>query len=171
MPSTTQLRPNRNVLCRFDDSTGSRKKPPKATLAPRLWQSVSSTTSQAMPPGTGWVRTNAARTIPRSSHSQAGGGMEDGIGGVVMPLGGQSGGLPDLGDGAGPEANDPAGDQRVDGGEDAGVAGVAERLYQGGQSGNKLAPGAGLRWALAPGQCGNPQDTESVREGPLFDHR
>src|SRR5512135_2743999 len=44
--------------------------PPKATLAPRLWQRVSSTTTQTTPPGTRWARTSVARTIPRSSHSQ-----------------------------------------------------------------------------------------------------
>ena len=64
--------------------------------------------------------------------------MEHGVGGVVVPLGGPAGGLPDLTDGAGSEADDPAGQQRLEGGEDAGMEAVAEWLYQEGERGNKL---------------------------------
>jgi hypothetical protein len=63
--------------------------------------------------------------------------VEDGIGGVVVPLGGQAGGLPDLADGAGAEADDPAGDQGLEGLEDLGVEAIAERLYQRGEAGDK----------------------------------
>ena len=59
-----------------------------------------------------------------------GGGMEDGVGGIVVPLGRQPGGLPDLADGARAEADDPAGDQRLEGLEDLGAEAIAERLYQ-----------------------------------------
>ena len=44
--------------------------------------------------------------------------MEDGVGGIVMPLGGQTSGLPDLADGVGTETNDPTGDQDLEGLED-----------------------------------------------------
>ena len=66
------------------------------------------------------------------------------------------------------EADDPAGDEGLEGGEDGGVEAIAERPYQRGEAGNKLVHGAGLRLGLVPGRCGNPQDTESVRDGPLF---
>ena len=54
-----------------------------------------------------------------------GGGVEDGVGGVVVPLGGQPGGEPDLADGAWPLAGDPAGEQGLEGLEDLGVEAVA----------------------------------------------
>jgi hypothetical protein len=46
--------------------------------------------------------------------------MEHGIGGVVVAFGGQSGGLPDLADGPRSEADDPAGEQGLEGLEDLG---------------------------------------------------
>jgi hypothetical protein len=58
-----------------------------------------------------------------------GGGSEDGIGSVVMAPGGPSGGLPDLADGPQPEADDPSGEQRLEGGEDLRVEAIAEGLY------------------------------------------
>ena len=61
--------------------------------------------------------------------------MEDGVSGVVVALGGQAGGLPDLADGAWAEADDPAGDQDLKGLEDLGVEAIAERLYQRGEEG------------------------------------
>ena len=155
MPSTTQLRPNRKVLCFFDESTASRKMPPKATLAPRLWQRVSSTTTQTTPPGTRWVRIKRgqddAQVVPLP-----GGGVEDGVGGVVVPLGGQPGGLPDLADGARAEADDPAGDQGLEGLEDLGVEAIAERLYQRGEAGDKLIHRADLRAVRDPGVLQHP---------------
>ncbi len=42
--------------------------------------------------------------------------------------------------------------------------------YQGDEAGNKLVQGAGLRRGLVPGWCGNPQDTKTRRDGPLFLH-
>jgi hypothetical protein len=67
-----------------------------------------------------------------------GGRMEDGIGGVVVPLRGQPGGLPDLADSAGAETDDPAGDQDLEGLEDFGPEAVAERRYQSGEAGDEL---------------------------------
>src|SRR6185312_7287741 len=66
------------------------------------------------------------------------GGVEDGIGGVVVPLGGQPGGLPDGADGVWAEADDPSGDQGLKGREDLGVEAIAEGLYQGDEAGDKL---------------------------------
>src|SRR6185295_3430134 len=57
------------------------------------------------------------------------GGAEDGIGGVVVPPGGQAGRLPDGAEGVRAEADDPAGDQGLEGGEDLGVEAIAECLY------------------------------------------
>ena len=68
---TTQFKPNRSVLCFLDESTAWRKMPPKATLAPRLWQSVSSTTNQTTPPGIKWLKIKVTSTMPKSSHSHA----------------------------------------------------------------------------------------------------
>jgi hypothetical protein len=59
-----------------------------------------------------------------------GGGVEDGLGGVVVPPGRQAGGLPDLTDGAWAEADDPASQERLEGGEDLGVEAIAGRHYQ-----------------------------------------
>src|SRR3954465_4874834 len=50
-PRVTQLTPKRKILCLRELRTASRKMPPKATLAPRLWQRGSSTTSQTAEPG------------------------------------------------------------------------------------------------------------------------
>ena len=96
-----------------------------------------------------------------------GGGVEDGVGGVVVAFGGQPGGLPDLADGARAEADDPAGEQRLEGGEDAGVEAIAEGLYQGGERRNKLIHGADLRAVNGPGATQHPQDTDFARDGPL----
>ena len=92
------------------------------------------------------------------------GGVEDGVGGVVVPLGRQPGGEPDLGDGPWPLAGDPAGEQGLEGLEDLGVEAVGERRYQGGERRDKLSHGAGLRGAEVPGVVKQPQDTESVRK-------
>ena len=88
-----------------------------------------------------------------------GGGVEDGVGGVVVPLGGQPGGLPDLADGARAEADDPAGDQGLEGLEDLGAEAIAERLYQGGEAGDKLIHRADLRAVNDPGVPQHPQDS------------
>ena len=70
-----------------------------------------------------------------------GGGTEHGVSRIVMPPGGPAGGLPDLADGARAEADDPTGEQGLEGGEDAGVEAIAEGLYQGGEQRNKLIHG------------------------------
>ena len=88
---------------------------------------------------------NDAQVVPLPD-----GGMEHGIGRVVMPLGGQSGGLPDLADGARPEADDPTGEEGLKRGEDTGVKAVAEGLYQGGERGDKLIHRADLRAVSDP---------------------
>jgi hypothetical protein len=80
-----------------------------------------------------------------------GGGMEDGVGGVVVPLGSQAGGLPDLADGARAKADDPTGDERLEGREDLGMETIAKRLYQSGEAGDKLIHRAGLREVCGPG--------------------
>jgi hypothetical protein len=80
-----------------------------------------------------------------------GGGVEDGIGGVVVSLGRQAGRLPDLAEGAGAEADDPTGEQGLEGREDLGVEVVAERLYQRGEAGDKLVHRADLRAVRGPG--------------------
>ena len=85
----------------------------------------------------------------------------------MVPLGGPAGGLPDLTEGAGSEADDPAGQQRLEGGEDAGMEAVAEWLYQEGERGNKLIHGADLRAVSSPGAVQHPQDTDSAQGGPL----
>ena len=46
--------------------------------------------------------------------------MEDGVGGIVMTFGSQSGGLPDLADGVWAETDDPASDEGSECGEDLG---------------------------------------------------
>ena len=96
-----------------------------------------------------------------------GGGVEDGVGGIVMPPRGPSGGLPDLADGARAEADDPTGEQGLEGGEDAGVEAIAEGLYQDGERRNKLIHGADLRAVSSPGAVQHPQDTDSAQGGPL----
>ena len=94
--------------------------------------------------------------------------MEHGVGGVVVPLGGPAGGLPDLTEGAGSEADDPAGEQRLKGREDAGVEAIPEGLYQRGERRNKLIHGVDLRAVSGPGVVKQLPDTESARDGPLF---
>src|SRR5512147_1298092 len=101
MPSTTQFSPNRRVLCFLVESTASRKMPPKATLAPRLWQRVSSTTIPDDPAGDQVGQEQGgqddAEVIPLPGRR-----VEDGVGGVVVPLGRPAGGEPDLADGPWP---------------------------------------------------------------------
>ena len=64
--------------------------PPNATLAPRLWQSVSSTTKPTTPRGSSGFKIKVTRNhaqvipLPRS-------GMEDGVGGIMMAFGCLSG--------------------------------------------------------------------------------
>ena len=105
--------------------------------------------------------------MPRSSHSQAG-GVEDGVGGVVVPLGGQPGGLPDLADGPRADADDPAGDQGLEGLEDLGAEAIAERLYQRGEAGDKLIHRSGPPCGYDPGGSQQPQDKQAARDGPLL---
>jgi hypothetical protein len=85
-----------------------------------------------------------------------GGGVEHGVGGVVMTSGGQAGGLPDLADGAWAKADDPTGDERLEGGEDLGMETTAERLYQSGEAGDKLIHRADLRAVYGPGVLEHP---------------
>ncbi len=73
------------------------------------------------------------------------GGVKDGVGRVVMPSGGQAGGLPNLADGVGTDANDPAGEQNLESLEDFNSEATPERFYQRGEAGDKLIHGAGLR--------------------------
>ena len=93
-----------------------------------------------------------------------GGGVEDGVGGVVVPLGRQPGGEPDLGDGPWSLAGDPPGEQCLERLEDLGMEAVGERCYQGSERGDKLSHGAGLRAAEIPGVVKQRQDTKSVRK-------
>jgi hypothetical protein len=85
------------------------------------------------------------------------GGMEDCVGGVMMPLGGQPGSEPDLADGTWPLTDDPAGEQRLERLEDLGMEAVLERHYQGGERGDKLRHGAGLRAARCLESSSNPR--------------
>jgi hypothetical protein len=83
-------------------------------------------------------------------------GVEHGIGGVVVAPGSQAGGLPDLADGMRAKADDPTGDQRLEGGEDLGMEDIAERLYQRGEAGDKLIHRADLRALPDPGVLEHP---------------
>ena len=87
-----------------------------------------------------------------------------------MPLGGQTGGLPDLADGVRAEADDPTGEQDLEGLEDLGAEAIAERLYQRGEAGDKLIHRADLRAVTILVCLKQPQDTESAGDGPLFLH-
>ncbi len=98
-------------------------------------------------------RQDEAQVIPLP-----GGGVEDGVSGVVVPLGGPPGDLPDLADGAWTEADDPAVQQRLEGDKDLGMEAIAEGLYQRGERGNKLIHGADLRAVNGPGARQHPQD-------------
>ena len=69
-PTTTQFTPKRKFFLLLVELTASRKKPPKATWAPRLWQRVSSTTSQTAPVGINRATMTRTRILPSSSHSQ-----------------------------------------------------------------------------------------------------
>src|SRR5512135_1456228 len=89
--------------------------------------------------------------------------VEDGVGGVVMPLGRQAGGKPDLADGPWPLAGDPAGQQGLECLEDLRVEAVGERCYQGSEGGDKLSHGAGLRTAEVSGVEWQTQDTKTMR--------
>jgi hypothetical protein len=79
------------------------------------------------------------------------GGAKDRVRGVVMALGGPAGGLPDSADGMRSEADDPAGQQGLEGLEDLGMETLVEGLYQSGERGNKLIHGADLRAVSDPG--------------------
>jgi hypothetical protein len=85
-----------------------------------------------------------------------GGGVEHGVGGIVMTFGGQAGGLPDATDGVRTEADDPTGDERLECGEDLGMETIAKRPYQGGEAGDKLVHRAGLRVVCGPGVLEHP---------------
>jgi hypothetical protein len=65
----------------------------------------------------------------------SGRGVEDGEGGVGVPLGGQPGSLPDFADGARAEADDPAGGQVLEGLEGLWVEVIAGHLYRRGEEG------------------------------------
>ena len=98
-----------------------------------------------------------------------GGGAEDGVGGIVVPLGGPPGGLPDLAEGARAEADDPTGEHGLEGREDLGVEAIAERLYQGGERRDKLIHGADLRAVSGPGCQNTPRiPTPRVRVRSFF---
>ncbi len=74
----------------------------------------------------------------------------------MMPPGGQAGGLPDLAEGARAEADDPTGEQGLEGLEDLRVETRAERLYQRGEAGDKLIHRADLRAVRDPGVLQHP---------------
>src|SRR5512135_3719944 len=86
-----------------------------------------------------------------------------GVSGVMVPLGGQPGSEPDLAEGAWSLADDPAGDQGLEGLEDLGMEAVGARRYQGSEGGDKLSHGGGLRAAEVSGVVLQPQDTKTVR--------
>src|SRR3954468_14691745 len=69
-PRVTQLVPKRKILCFLLLKTASRKIPPKATLAPRLWQRVSSVTSHRVVPGTRVASRQTRRMRHNSSQFQ-----------------------------------------------------------------------------------------------------
>jgi hypothetical protein len=54
--------------------------------------------------------------------------MENGIGGIVMPLGRQTGSLPDLANGVGTDTDDPTRDQNLEGAKDFDPEAVAKRF-------------------------------------------
>ena len=84
------------------------------------------------------------------------GRAEDVVGGVVVPLGGQTGGLPDAADGVRAETDDPASDQGLERLEDLRVEAIAKRLYHRGERRDKLIHGVGLRAAYDPGVLEHP---------------
>ena len=92
-----------------------------------------------------------AQVVPLPS-----GGLEDGVSRIVMPLGGPTGRLPDLADGARAEADDPTGEQRLEGLEDLRVEAIGERLYQCSEAGDKLIHGVDLRAVNDPGVAQHP---------------
>ena len=85
-----------------------------------------------------------------------GGGVEDRVRGVVVPLRGQPGGLPNLADGTRADANDPPGEQRLEGLKDLDAEAIAEGSYQMGEAGDKLIHRAGLRAVNDPGVAQHP---------------
>ncbi len=84
------------------------------------------------------------------------GGVEHGIGGVVVPLRGEAGGLPDLADGARADTDDPPGEEHLEGLEDLDAEAFAEGSYQVGEAGDKLIHRADLRAADNPGVAEHP---------------
>ena len=166
MPRTTLFRPNRKVLCLFDESTASRKMPPKATLAPALVTEGLVHDDPDHAAGDQMGEDQGGQDDPQVV-PLPGGGVEDGVGGVVVPPGGQPGGLPDLADGARADADDPAGDQDLERLEDLGAEAIAERRYQRGERGDKLVHRSGPPCGDDPGVRHHPQDKHAAREGPL----
>src|SRR5262249_1177655 len=96
------------------------------------------------------------------------GGVEDGIGGVVVPPGGQPSGLTDLADRPRAQADDPASDEDLEGLEDLGAEALAERRYQFYEGGDKLIHGVGPPRVYDPGWLQRPQDSQAARGGPLL---
>jgi hypothetical protein len=84
------------------------------------------------------------------------GGVEHGVGGIVVTLGGQAGGLPDLADRSRADTKDPTGQQRLKGRADLRVEAIAERLYQRRERGDKLIHRADLRAVRDPGVLQHP---------------
>jgi hypothetical protein len=93
--------------------------------------------------------------------------MQDRIGSIVMPLGGQSSGLPDLADGVGAETDDPTSDQDLECVEDLDAEAVTKGFYQRSHAGDKLIHGAGLRAEVLRVVVDYSQDTNFARICPL----
>jgi hypothetical protein len=96
------------------------------------------------------------------------GGMEDRVGGIVMPFRRQTGGLPDLADRVRTETDDPARDQDLECVEHFDPEAVTEGSYQRGEARDKLSHGAGLHANSVFGVLYQPQDTESAGVCPLL---
>ena len=114
--------------------------PPKATLAPRLWQSVSSTTNQSGIPGT--TAQDSQKDRQTSSQFQAAARKRRKAAawcGARGPVVSQTRLI------VGAQADDPARDQDLEGLEDFDPEAVREGSYQRGEARDKLIHGAGLR--------------------------
>src|SRR3954471_10931468 len=99
--------------------------PPKATFLPRLWQRASSTATQTRPAG----------DELQDEHEQEGlaqlvpvpvGATEEVVDGAVMAGAIEDTGLPDLGEAARPQADEPGLDDGAEGGVGLGAEARAE---------------------------------------------